>query len=131
MALVHAEVHHIGATALPLGHTKGDVDVNVRVEASQFPQIVATLGEHLTRAQQEDWSGTFASFSTDAYSLPLGVQVTSIGSKDDFLLMLRDRMRADSSLLRRYNDVKVATAPKGADACRKAKDKLLREILTD
>jgi hypothetical protein len=35
-ALVGAEIHHIGATALPSGHTKGDVDVNVRVGEADF-----------------------------------------------------------------------------------------------
>jgi GrpB-like predicted nucleotidyltransferase (UPF0157 family) len=45
--LAHAEVHHIGATALPAGHTKGDVDVNVRVEETRFPALVASLAERL------------------------------------------------------------------------------------
>ena len=28
------EIHHIGATAMPFGHTKGDVDLNLRVAHS-------------------------------------------------------------------------------------------------
>ena len=129
--LARAQVNHIGATSLPFGHTKGDVDVNVRVDKTQFPATVTALSERLAPAQPENWSESFASFSAEGYELPLGVQVTSIGSKDDFLLTLRNRMLADPSLLRRYDDVKVATASKGADAYWKAKDKLLREILTD
>jgi hypothetical protein len=35
-----AEIHHIGATALPFGHTKGDVDVNVRVDDAHFAAAV-------------------------------------------------------------------------------------------
>jgi GrpB-like predicted nucleotidyltransferase (UPF0157 family) len=98
--LAGAEVHHIGATALPFGHTKGDVDVNVRVEESRFSEMVAALSERVAIAQPGNWSECFASFSTDAYGLPLGVQVTTKGSKDDFLLGLRDRMLADDALLR-------------------------------
>jgi GrpB-like predicted nucleotidyltransferase (UPF0157 family) len=82
-------------------------------------------------AQPENWSESFASFSTDAYQLPLGVQVTRIGSTDDFLLDLRDRMRADPSLARRYDDAKTAAAPAGAEAYRNAKNTFLRELLTD
>lgn len=41
--LADVEVHHIGATALPAGHTKGDVDVNVRVEEARFPTLVVSL----------------------------------------------------------------------------------------
>ncbi len=123
-------MHHIGATSLPFGHTKGDVDVNVRVGEAQFPAVVNALGKRLAVAQPENWTAAFASFSTNAYALPLGVQVTVIGSSDDFLLALRDRMRADASLLRRYDDMKVAAASGGADAYWKAKDALLREVLT-
>jgi GrpB-like predicted nucleotidyltransferase (UPF0157 family) len=130
-ALAHAQVHHIGATALPFGQTKGDVDVNVRVGEAQFPMTVSALGERLTVAQPENWSETFASFSAKGYELPLGVQVTVIDSKDDFLLPLRNRMRADPSLLRRYNDIKVAAALEGAEAYWKAKDEILRENLAD
>jgi GrpB-like predicted nucleotidyltransferase (UPF0157 family) len=129
--LGQADVHHIGATALPFGHTKGDVDVNVRVQASQFRQIVTALRERLKPAQPENWSESFASFSVEGYELPLGVQVTSIDSADDFLLKLRDRMRADPSLLRRYDDIKVAAASKGAQWYWEAKDRLLREILSN
>jgi GrpB-like predicted nucleotidyltransferase (UPF0157 family) len=131
LALAHAQVHHIGATSLSFGQTKGDVDVNVRVDEAQFPLTVTALGERLTMAQPENWSETFASFSAEGYELPLGVQVTVIDSNDDFLLALRDRMRADPSLLRRYNEIKVAAASDGPDAYWKAKDDLLRAILAD
>lgn len=124
------EVHHIGATSLPFGHTKGDVDVNVRVHEDAFSPLVATLTERLSEAQRDNWTATFASFSTTAYPLPLGIQVTVIGSPDDFLLALRDRMRADPSLLQRYDAAKVVAAPNGAERYWSAKDTLLREILS-
>jgi GrpB-like predicted nucleotidyltransferase (UPF0157 family) len=129
--LAEAEVHHIGATALPFGHTKGDVDVNVRVDGPQFSQTVAALQERLQIAQPDNWSDGFASFSIDAYPLPLGVQVTRIGSKDDFLLFLRDRMRADPALLRRYDAAKLAHAKAGAEQYWSAKDAILRDVLEE
>jgi GrpB-like predicted nucleotidyltransferase (UPF0157 family) len=124
-----AQVHHIGATSLPFGHTKGDVDVNVRVVDAQFPILVAAIEERLPVAQPENWSESFASFSAEGYELPLGVQITSIGSEADFLLTLRDRMLADPGLLQRYDDVKVAAAVQGAEGYWKAKDRLLRTLL--
>jgi GrpB-like predicted nucleotidyltransferase (UPF0157 family) len=128
-ALAGAEIHHIGATALPFGRTKGDVDVNVRVDESRFPLMVGALGERLTAAQPENWSRSFASFSAVGYALPLGVQVTTIGSKDDFLLAVRDRLRADPSLLRRYDEIKAAAVSDGADGYWNAKDAFFRELL--
>src|SRR4051794_39704823 len=75
-ALRGAEVHHIGATAMPFGRTKGDVDVNVRVDASDFAGVVAALQETFDVAQPQNWTPEFASFSTDSYPLPFGIQVT-------------------------------------------------------
>jgi GrpB-like predicted nucleotidyltransferase (UPF0157 family) len=123
-----AEIHHIGATAMPFGHTKGDVDVNVRVEEAHFALVVESLSARLAIAQPENWTPTFASFSAYGYPLLLGVQVTVIGSEDDFLLALRDRMRADPDLLQRYDDAKVASAVAGAEAYWQAKDRVLKEL---
>jgi len=127
--LAEVDVHHIGATSLPAGHTKGDVDVNVRVGEAGFAQLVAALRERLAVAQPENWTPTFASFAADGYPLPLGVQVTVIGSESDFLLALRDRLRADPVALQRYDDAKLAAAAGGAGAYWQAKDGLLRELL--
>jgi GrpB-like predicted nucleotidyltransferase (UPF0157 family) len=123
------EVHHIGATAMPFGHTKGDVDVNIRVERRTFPKVVVALRKQHEVAQPDNWTATFASFSTDRYPLPLGVQVTVIGSADDVLLSLRDRMRSEPDLLRRYDERKVSAAPRGQSAYWEAKNDLLQEIL--
>jgi GrpB-like predicted nucleotidyltransferase (UPF0157 family) len=123
-----AEIHHIGATALPSGLTKGDVDVNVRVDEAGFPRVVDLLSARLTIAQPENWTSTFASFSADGGSLPFGVQVTVIGSPDDFLLALRDRFRRDPELLRRYDEVKQAAAGADPAAYWQAKDEFLREL---
>jgi GrpB-like predicted nucleotidyltransferase (UPF0157 family) len=127
--LGEAEVHHIGATSLPFGHTKGDVDVNVRVADREFSGLVAGLDERLERAQEDNWTPTFASFSTDAYELPLGVQVTVLRSTDDFLLALRDRMRADPELLRRYDELKLAAAAGETGGYWKAKAAFFDSIL--
>lgn len=80
-------------------------------------------------AQHEHWAPTFASFSTDQYALPLGIQVTVIGSAADFLLTLRDRMLAEPNLLRDYDERKLRAAPLGAAAYWEAKDAFLRELL--
>ncbi len=127
--LTSVEVHHIGATALPFGHTKGDVDVNLRVGQGEFPTVVALMTEHHDVAQPQNWTPTFASFSTDRFTLPLGVQVTVIGSTDDFLVALRDQMRSEAELLRRYDDCKKTAAPRGREAYWAAKDEFIRGVL--
>lgn len=129
--ILGAEVHHIGATAIPFGHTKGDVDVNVRVDDAALAPLVASLRERFEVAQPENWTATFASFSTDRYPLPLGIQVTVIGSADDFLLELRERMLAQPELLHEYDRLKVLAAPQGATAYWNAKNAFLQKLLAD
>jgi GrpB-like predicted nucleotidyltransferase (UPF0157 family) len=65
----------------------------------------------------------------DRYSLPLGIQVTVIGSADDYLLALRDRMLAQPDLLREYDKRKLRAAARGAAAYWDAKNAFLHELL--
>ena len=127
--LDRTELHHIGATALPFGRTKGDVDINVRVDAARFAALVAALEARLEIAQPENWTDGFASFNAPGYALPLGIQLTAIGSENDYLLSLRDRMRAEPDLLRRYDEVKSRDAGDGAEAYWQAKNAFLSEVL--
>src|SRR5262249_28551020 len=108
-------VEHIGATALPDGMTKGDVDINIRVSEEEFPRTVETLHRQFPMAQPHNWTESFASFSDTSRALPVGLQVTVLGSRDDFLVPLRDLMRRDAALRERYDRVKRDAAHLGAD----------------
>jgi GrpB-like predicted nucleotidyltransferase (UPF0157 family)/GNAT superfamily N-acetyltransferase len=122
------QVEHIGATALPGGLTKGDVDVNVRVEPDEFADVVTALSARFDTAQPQNWTETFASFSDERCGLPVGIQVTARGSDDDFLVAARDRLRADPALRRKYDQLKQETAPAGRAAYWQAKNDFLRQI---
>jgi GrpB-like predicted nucleotidyltransferase (UPF0157 family) len=122
------EIHHIGATAMPFGHTKGDVDLNIRVAAPDFTYVVEALRRTCRVAQPENWTETFASFACDGYELPLDIQLTQVDSESDFLLALRDRLRSDAALLREYDDCKFSAAPDGAEGYWRAKDAFLGAV---
>jgi len=121
-------VEHIGATAMPDGLTKGDVDVNLRVDQERFDHVVAALSTRFDIAQPQNWTGTFASFSDTRRGVPVGIQVTVEGSDDDFLVALRDRMRADPDTRHQYDAIKQANAPAGHDAYWRAKNDFLRRV---
>jgi GrpB-like predicted nucleotidyltransferase (UPF0157 family)/GNAT superfamily N-acetyltransferase len=120
------DVAHIGATSMPDGVTKGDVDVNLRVESDRFDDVVETLSGRFDAAQPQHWTGTFASFSDTRRGLPLGIQVTVTGSDADVLVDLRDRMRADPALRQEYDAIKRANAPSGREAYWQAKNEFFR-----
>jgi GrpB-like predicted nucleotidyltransferase (UPF0157 family) len=122
-------LHHIGATAMPAGHTKGDVDVNLRVPPDEYATAVRSLRDRYPVAQPENWTAGFASFSCEDYALPLGIQVTRIGSPDDFLLALNERLQRNPELAHRYDEVKFRAAPRGRTAYWEAKNAFLQELL--
>jgi GrpB-like predicted nucleotidyltransferase (UPF0157 family) len=126
--LPYAEVHHIGATALPTGLTKGDVDVNIRIGPDGFARAVDVFRRHYEPAQEHNWTPTYASFKADSYPLPLGIQVTVIGSPDDFLLALRDTMLTRPAVLDEYSECKRRAAALGPDAYWDAKDRFLTAL---
>jgi GrpB-like predicted nucleotidyltransferase (UPF0157 family)/GNAT superfamily N-acetyltransferase len=122
------EVEHIGGTSMPDGITKGDVDVNLRVDHDRFDHVVVALSTRFDIAQPQNWTGTFASFSDTRQGFPLGIQVTVIGSDDDFLVELRDRLRADPELRHEYDEIKRMNAGAGRDAYWRAKNDFLRRV---
>jgi GrpB-like predicted nucleotidyltransferase (UPF0157 family) len=125
------KAEHIGATSFGAGTTKGDVDVNVRVDADRFDAVVEALSRRYPVAQADNWTDGFASFSSTEYDLPLGIQVTAIGGESDFLLYLRDRLAGDPELRGRYDALKAEAAPHGAEAYWRAKDAFLRDLLAE
>jgi GrpB-like predicted nucleotidyltransferase (UPF0157 family)/predicted kinase len=128
--LPDCQVEHIGATSMPDGVTKGDVDVNVRVSQRDFATVVDLLRQRYDIAQPDNWSPTYASFSDPAHDLPVGLQVTAVGSSDDFLVDLRDLMRGDPQLRRDYDRVKSGAASLGPDGYWAAKNAFLEPIVS-
>jgi GrpB-like predicted nucleotidyltransferase (UPF0157 family) len=125
-----AELHHIGATAIPGALTKGDVDVLLRVSGTRFPAVVDVLKRHFTIKQPGNWTSAFASFGDDtSFELPLGVQVVVKNAKEDFLLFLRDYFVSHRDALAEYNRLKTTHAVEGPEGYWKAKDRFLAKIL--
>lgn len=105
-----AEIHHVGATAVPGALTKGDLDLAVRVDRQEFLTSCVELGCVYLVHQPENWTPTYASFSDpETTDPPVGVQLVVRESADDLLFVaLRDLLRSDPELLASYNDFKRA-----------------------
>lgn len=119
--LPDASIHHIGSTSIPGSLTKGDLDINVRVEREAFADAVAVLSEHFAINQPDNWQGDFASYNDDETSMDVGIQLTSIGSPSDDFVSLRDRVAADPDLIEEYNGIKRMHEGGDMDAYRKDK----------
>ena len=120
----------MGATALPGGVTKGDVDILVRVSPASFAAAVEALQRNFAVKQPGNWSAGFASFGDDTgHELPLGIQVVVEDSTEGFLLFLRDYVCANPEALAEYNRLKTAHTHEGAEGYWGSKDAFFREIL--
>ena len=99
----------MGATSVPGALTKGDLDVLVRVHASEFAHGVAVLRNAYAIHQRHNWTPTLASFNDPASSAPpVGVQLVVAGSASDALFgPFRDALIADPALLAEYNALKL------------------------
>ena len=127
-----AELHHVGATAVPGALTKGDLDVLLRVPADRFPAVVDVLKKHFQVKQPANWTNEFASFGDDAgFPLPVGIQVVVKDSENDFLVYLRDHLIGHPKALAEYNRLKLAAAGKGFDDYWTAKNEFLQKILAE
>ena len=128
--LPDAELCHIGATALPGGVTKGDVDISARVSSAGFAAAVEALRQHFVVKQPANWTAAFASFGDDlGYALPVGIQLVIKDSSDDFLVFLHDYLLCNRNVLEEYNSLKQSHAGEGAESYWRAKDAFLSKIL--
>lgn len=128
--LSHGEVHHIGSTSVSGLLTKGDLDINVRVEVDQYENAVAVLQEMYQVNQLENWAkDDYASFKGDVSGVDFGAQLTVKNAPHDFFILFRDTLRKNPELVVKYNDLKTHFEGKTMDEYRAEKEKFCRAVL--
>ncbi len=126
-----ADVHHIGATAVPGSLTKGDIDLMVRVPAERFEEALAALEGTFEPNHPEVWTPSLASFNERPQAeLPVGVQlVVAGGIADRAFAEWRQRLCDDPELLGRYNEFKSRHAGAAYEPYTRAKGELIEAVL--
>jgi len=125
----NADIQHIGSTAIPDSLTKGDLDIQVRVKQKDFEKAQNALSKIYKSNKGNPPTKTYASFKDDDAKIPLGVQLTVIGSKEDNFTALRDILVNDKKHLKAYNALKERYQGKPMREYRKAKGKFIENIL--
>jgi GrpB-like predicted nucleotidyltransferase (UPF0157 family) len=126
--LPHAEIEHVGSTAVHGCLTKGDMDVVVRVSAAEFAASLATLDALLARSNRNERTEDYAEYDYTGGTLPVSVQLVVAGEKYDDFHKLRDVLIRDGSALRRYNALKVAYNGRAMEAYRRAKAEFIEKL---
>lgn len=121
-----ADIQHVGSTAVPGSITKGDIDIQVRVDKNRFDEACKLLAENYNPNRKgEIWRDGFASFEDyDNPAIPVGIQLTVTGSKYDEFYKIRDLFIEDKELLNRYNGIKRSCEGKTYGEYRKHKREL-------
>jgi GrpB-like predicted nucleotidyltransferase (UPF0157 family) len=127
--LPSADIQHIGSTAIPGSLTKGDLDIQVRVKQKDFEKAQNALSKIYKPNKGNPPTKTYASFKDNDTKIPLGVQLTIIGSKEDDFTALRDILVSNKKYLEKYNALKNQYQGKPIKEYRKAKGKFVEKIL--
>jgi GrpB-like predicted nucleotidyltransferase (UPF0157 family) len=124
-----ADIRHIGATAVPGCHTKGDLDIVVRVAAGDFAEADALLAAHFASNPGSARTDTFSAYEDASATPHLGVQLTVVGAPNDFFHTFAEMLKRDPELLTRYNALKRACDGQPMAAYRAAKDAFIARVL--
>ena len=125
-----AQIHHVGATAIPGCLTKGDLDIVVRVTAENFADADLILASKFNRNEGSIRTATFSAFE-DASSDPhVGIQLTTIDGPFDFFHHFVRALLRSPELLSEYNALKRAHNGCDAQLYRAAKAQFIERVLT-
>jgi GrpB-like predicted nucleotidyltransferase (UPF0157 family) len=106
------DIQHVGSTAIPGSLTKGDLDIQVRIAASQYQAAKACLCV-------EDYSR----------DTPVGVHLTVIGGSCDSQFLFRDLLNSQEQLREAYNELKLSFEGKSMTSYRDAKAEFVERLL--
>jgi GrpB-like predicted nucleotidyltransferase (UPF0157 family) len=125
------DVEHVGSTAIPGALTKGDVDLLVRLEATDFERAAGMLSRGYSVHQPENWTPTYASFVAEEETpLPVGIQLAVMGSAEEaFFAPFRDALASDPALLAEYNALKCRHDGGDYDRYTEAKGEFVERVL--
>ncbi|MBV9876510.1 MAG: GNAT family N-acetyltransferase [Verrucomicrobia bacterium] len=126
-----ARVEHIGSSSIQGAISKGDLDLFVGVEAEEFQGAIAAIESLGFRTKAESFRNeTLCPFESDAYPLPVGLQLVMNRSEFECFLGFRDRMNADADLRSEYNQLKARASNLNEDEYRSAKSNFIESVLS-
>ena len=132
--LPDARIEHVGASAIAGAYSRGGVDICVAVPRDAYDESLGVLCEagYVPRSPQspgDDAADRRAALVAPHGDVALTLQLIESGSAHEALMRFRDALRADATLLARYNAIKIESGPHGAAAYADAKARFFAGVL--
>ena len=132
--LPDARIEHVGASAIAGAYSRGGVDICVAVPRDAYDESLGVLCEagyvqHCPQSQ-DDGTDRLVALVAPHGDVALTLQLIESGSTHEALMRFRDALRADATLLARYNAIKIESAPHGAAAYADAKARFVADVLS-
>ncbi|MFB8424948.1 GrpB family protein [Priestia megaterium] len=120
--LPDADIQHVGSTAIPNCLTKGDLDIQVRVNANNFPLAVRELSKIYDLNEGSINTEYFRAFKNDREIPPLGIQLTVINTEFDIFWKFREVLLHSRIYREEYDSLKKRYEGKSMVEYRKEKN---------
>ncbi|MBM4282845.1 MAG: hypothetical protein FJ137_19535 [Deltaproteobacteria bacterium] len=127
----HAQVEHVGATAVPGLPTKGDLDLQVRVHRERFNDARAALAQRFRPYDHAYQAPDGASFDVEHPHVPAMLHLTVIDSDADEQWVYRELLREDVALLSSFRQLRHAYEGRPMGEWRAAKAKVFEGLKGD
>lgn len=127
--ILGADVQHVGSTAIPGSLTKGDLDIQVRVGAANYPVAKQRLSEIYDVNVGGFAADDAVSFEDYAGTPSVGIHLTVIDGSADIQWRFRDLLVASESLRQEYDDLKRQFEGKSMAKYREAKEIFVTRVL--
>jgi GrpB-like predicted nucleotidyltransferase (UPF0157 family)/GNAT superfamily N-acetyltransferase len=125
-----ARIEHVGSSSIEGAVSKGDLDIFVGVEPEGFEEAIAAIESLGFRIKTESFRNeSLCPFESDAYPLPVGLQLVVNRSEFECFLAFRNRINADGNLLSEYNRLKRQASDLSDDEYRRVKSQFIESVL--
>ncbi|WP_163836027.1 GrpB family protein [Spartinivicinus ruber] len=125
-AIPFARVEHIGSSAIKGAISKGDLDIFVGVPLAVHQECIDKIISLGFRIKKDTLrTESLCMLEAGQYECDTAIQLVANGSKFEFFLVFRDKLKSDYRLLLEYNNIKLSCQNLSEEQYREKKATLL------
>ena len=125
--LPHAQIEHIGASAIPNCQSKGDLDIYVAVD--NVEQAIATIEQLNFKIKKNTLRTPQLCMLESQKSEDVAIQLVEKGSEFENFLHFRDKLSSNPKLVEQYNQMKLSCTGFTQEKYREVKSRFIEKVL--